>query len=930
VYTARFFGGATVEGPDGPLAGRIAQRRQLALVAVLSRHIDRPVARDRLLALLWPEAPAERARRALADGVYLIRRALGESSVISLGDDLLLVRDQVASDVASFRDRLAVGDDEGAVSLYAGPFLDGFHFPDSTDFEDWLQREREAFAREHVAALERLASRHEAAGDPHGAAQWWRRAADAEPHNTATAVRYVRALADAGDRAGALRCADLHRELLRQEYGLEPDPALNTFIERLRSGSSTLPFDARAKGPSQGEPAQLQPVRVASGAGRARYITPDRAAAVLLAVAVLFLTALAYRWRAPAADDIAADALDADAVVVLPFRTAGAAADLEYFSHGLVELLSVRLNGVGTPRAVDPGLILRAAGVGSDSASAVEMARRHRAGGALVGSVVGTAASLTISASLVDARTGRTTATATVQGREEDLHGMLDKLLAEMLARQAGEEEHRLDHLTSTSPSAQRTFLQARAAHRRGDYAEALRQYSQALEHDSTFALAALGVTQVSGWVGGSAAIDARASRLARQHIDRLSDRDRIGLIGRIAPRDPAQMPSLIERLTATEEALRRWPDHPRLWYRRGDYLMHFGRGLDIPSWQQRARESFQRAMELDPTFAEPVHHLLVILAESGDSTALRALAVEQLRLNPGGPVADHLRWWAAYALNPPLNEPPSLDGMDTDATLRWIGIVAQDYGFAVDDGDRAVRLRLDRPGVADQHLERRRGAFAWALNRGRYAEAIALLQSIREVQSDPAYHLRLAVLAALYADGDRDVAAKAARDIGAQLLGRRGEMNRCVVAQWQIAAGVFEAVITSLADTDSLRAYREICMAVARAQHASANGAPHADDAINELEALLAVGRYAGLVDSGETEYAHLALARLHEAAGRVDAALRAVRRRSFYNGWQPYLATMLREEARLAAAAGDTAGAARALRHYRAFRPDVERRDH
>jgi DNA-binding SARP family transcriptional activator/TolB-like protein len=923
MYTARLFGGATVVGPDGPLAGRIAQRRQLALVAVLSRHIDRPVARDRLVALLWPEAPAERARRALADGVYLIRRALGETSVISVGDDLLLVRDQVASDVANFHDRLAAGDDEGAVSLYAGPFLDGFHFPDSTDFEDWLQREREAFAREYVAALERLASRHEAAGDPHGAAQWWRRAADAEPHNTATAVRYVRVLADAGDRAGALRWAELHRDLLRQEYGLEPDPALTTFIERLRIGP-TRRYTAPAQRASQAEPAQLQQAPFASSPGRGRYVTPDRAAAVLLAVAVLFLTALVYRSRAPAADDIAAD-LDADAVVVLPFRTAGAAPDLEYLAHGLVELLSVRLNGVGTPRAVDPGFILRAAGISSDSASAVEMARHHRASGALVGSVVGTAASLTISAMLIDARTGRTTATATVRGREENLHSMLDKLLVEMLARQAGEEEHRLDHLTSTSPPAQRTFLQARAAHRRGDYAEALRHYSHALELDSTFALAALGVTQVAGWVGGSAAIEARASRLALQHSDRLSDRDRIGLIGRVAPRDPAQMPSLIERLTATEEALRRWPHHPRLWYRRGDYLMHFGRGLDIPSWQQRARQSFERAMELDPTFAEPVHHLLVILAESGDSAALRALAIEQLGLSSDGPVADHLRWWAAHALNPPLNDPPALDGMDTDATLRWIGIVAQDYGLAVDDGDRAVRLRLDRPGVADQHLERRRGAFAWALNRGRVAEAVALLQSIREVQSDPAYHLRLAVLAALYADGDRDVAANAARDIGAQALhGPRGEMNRCVVAQWQIAAGGSKAVITSAADTSNdLRAHREICRAVVRAQHASAIGAPHADVAINELEALLAVGRYAGLVDSGETEYAHLALARLHEAAGRVDAALRAVRRRSFYNGWQPYLATMLREEARLAAAAGDTDGAERAFRHYRAFRP-------
>ena len=53
-----------------------------------------------------------------------------------------------------------------------------------------------------------------------------------------------------------------------------------------------------------------------------------------------------------------------------------------------------------------------------------------------------------------------------------------------------------------------------------------------------------------------------------------------------------------------------------------------------------------------------------------------------------------------------------------------------------------------------------------------------------------------------------------------------------------------------------------------------------------------------------------NLILAGIWESQGRVDRALAAVRRRSFLRGG-PELGAMLREEGRLAALAGDTAGA-------------------
>jgi tetratricopeptide (TPR) repeat protein len=327
----------------------------------------------------------------------------------------------------------------------------------------------------------------------------------------------------------------------------------------------------------------------------------------------------------------------------------------------------------------------------------------------ITGGVVGRPGLLTIHASILDTATGETRGEGSAQGAEESLHDLVDRLVAQLLARRAGEEEHRLAQATSASLPALKTFLQARAAHRRGEYEEALQAYGRALDLDSTFALAGLGIVQVSGWVGGSQPLADRGRAAVTRSLERLSERDRVGYLGRIRPRDPERSPSVIERLEAVEEALRRWPDHPRLWYRQGDDLMHFGAGLGLPSWQRRARESFERALALDPDFAEPVHHLAVVLRETGDTAALRELTAAQLDRSPTGPVADYLRWAARHVLGPDApSRPPPLDSMDTDATLRWIGIVAQDYGFALPDGARAVRLRLDRPGIRDQHLSPR------------------------------------------------------------------------------------------------------------------------------------------------------------------------------------------------------------------------------
>jgi DNA-binding SARP family transcriptional activator len=939
MFQLHLFGGVRISGPDGPLTGRIAQRRQLALLAFLALH-DRPVPRDRLLAVFWPETDTERARHALSDAVYIIRKALGDEAVRSVGDDLLLDASVVGCDVIDFQRATEEGRHADAVDLYAGPLLDGFHLGDTAAFEDWLQAERQQRLQACLAAAESVALEAEAAGDVRAAVAAWRRAAALEPHNSRIALRLIRALDASGDRAGAIRFAAAHTALLAEEYGITPSDEFAAFATSLRR--SDAPASAGARTPVSPAPRATLPEAEPPAAPDNPTLAavhrrhPPRRTVAAAAVIVSIVAALAFgRWSSDRT--VSSDALDADVVVVLPFRTAGLHPDLAYLGEGMVDLVAAKLTGeAGGLRALPPGVVLgtrgRAANGNDDAALEhdIAIARSLRAATLLHGSLVGGPDDLSIQVSLTDVRSSSESARVSVRGTESKLHDLVDRLVAEILSRTADEEEHRLAHLTSTSLPALRMFLAARAAHRRGHYGDALRLYAHALDLDSTFAVAGLGAIAVSGWVGGSGPIAQRAQAVATAHRDRLSERDRVGLFGRLVFERTEALTARL-RMREIEDALRRFPDHARLWYLRGDEYMHQGSVIDPESWPDRARESFERAIQLDADFAEPVHHLASILAITGDTAALRGLAVRYLDRVPDGPVADYLHWLAQHTIGPAVRM-PSFDALHTDETLRWIGIVAQDYNLGVTDGAEAVRLRLQRSGIREELAERRMGAFAWALNRGRTDDATAILRTLHDVQPDAGFSHRIAILTALYADGD-SAAAAASADALAPFSGRDpvAELNECVRTLWLLHRSphdvprppILSEAATFARDDAPWAVARRLCAVARDALWLHAAGDPARDAAIDRFERLIDVGAIRGLVDDGHSEWAHLALARLHELAGSPAGALAALRRRSVYNGWQPYLAAILRDEARLALAAGDTAGARRALDHYRAFRP-------
>ena len=243
-FSLQLLGDPLLVGPAGPVTGRAAYRRRLALLSILAVARGRPVGRERIIGLLWPDNPAEAARHTLSESLYVLRKELGDDVFATVGDEVALNPAVVASDVDEFETAVEAMHPEDAVRAYRGPLLDGFYVAEAPDFDRWAEGERERLARIYGQTLEGLAVGAEASGNAAAAVQWWRRLAAHDRYSSRVALRLVRALDAAGDRMAALRFAGAHAVLLREELGGEPDRELVELVERLRTEAPTVPAPA--------------------------------------------------------------------------------------------------------------------------------------------------------------------------------------------------------------------------------------------------------------------------------------------------------------------------------------------------------------------------------------------------------------------------------------------------------------------------------------------------------------------------------------------------------------------------------------------------------------------------------------------------------------------------------------------------------------
>ena len=109
----RTLGGLSIENAAST-GGATAQRRPLALLALLAVAGGRGLSRDKIIALLWPETDDEHGRNSLSQVISLLRRELAADDLVLGTAELRVNADVLACDVIEFEQRIAADDLEAS------------------------------------------------------------------------------------------------------------------------------------------------------------------------------------------------------------------------------------------------------------------------------------------------------------------------------------------------------------------------------------------------------------------------------------------------------------------------------------------------------------------------------------------------------------------------------------------------------------------------------------------------------------------------------------------------------------------------------------------------------------------------------------------------------------------------------------------------
>jgi tetratricopeptide (TPR) repeat protein len=636
---------------------------------------------------------------------------------------------------------------------------------------------------------------------------------------------------------------------------------------------------------------------------------PKRAAIVgslLVALGVGAFIGVRHRLRAAR--------VDANAVVVMPFRVVGDP-NLALMREGMVDLLAAKLSGEGGARAIDSRTTLAAWRDKVKSAKddlpplqAMQLARGLGAGQVLLGEMVGASGKVSLHATLYSAVTGAKIETVDDTASSAAVLTLVDRVVAKLLAQQAGQAD-RLEALLSESLPAVKLFLDGQRLYRRGEFDNASKRFKTALDEDSTFALAALALSIAREWSGYGPDWE-RGRKLAWQYRERLPKRDRDYINAMMADYPVASGPTKMvrqwEALTAAS------PDRVEGWYQLGDVLYHYGDWAGVDSAMTRALHAWSRAAALDSLYSPALQHQIVVYAIRGDTAQVRKVAdVIYGRLRPDAKYSEADAWVAATALQdqPWLNElRKHVNELGYDeAWLAATDIVRG--GLAHTDVAMLHEHEIKRATSAKDRAIYRVIYAQTLLNFGRPAAALATLSPIKD-DTDAAEHAFWVLATALvWPSVDTSATASAARTLSEWVFSRpAGKVNqdlellehRCILETWRVEHGEEATARQTIALIRRLPA--DAWRFAACADHLEAllkvrSRAPDARAALASVDSLL---RHSGIAQRHRQLYT-LYAARGFQQLGDNERAYRAIMRNGA-GSWGR--STILLEQARLAAA--------------------------
>jgi TolB-like protein/tetratricopeptide (TPR) repeat protein len=480
----------------------------------------------------------------------------------------------------------------------------------------------------------------------------------------------------------------------------------------------------------------------------------------------------------------------ASSIAVLPFTPSGTDTALSRLGRDLVFTLSAELDGLGGIRMVDAHTVLASAKPEGLFAASdwIALARNFGAGSVVQGSLVRVGRDVRLDLALLGTDSAAAPlARVTVTAPPDSVAALTDSaaraLLVQIWSRGSPPTPSLDAALRTRSVPALRAFLQGEGEIVHGNWESAAVSYQRAMDADPTFWLAYARHVYARYWSVFEPA-DSMLALLDRHRFE-LPDRERLSTEAIVLQaRDSIGL--------ATERARTAGERYPNSWFGwliYGDEVLHNGPLLGRS--RTEARNSFERALELNPSLIPAWEHLMLVAVGDGD-TAAAARALQALDRLGAGPTltADGYgnRMLQFRFLDAIQRGDSALVRVLTDSIARDVAPAAVPDGSFYDPfrfGFFAQQIRVSREVLATdgptewETMHRLLLALSWA-GRGAWDSALVNLDRLAAGGTDSEAALRAYGLAAvgvwLDAVDPRDALARrpaAAQAAGAGGIGR-------------------------------------------------------------------------------------------------------------------------------------------------------------
>jgi len=332
-------------------------------------------------------------------------------------------------------------------------------------------------------------------------------------------------------------------------------------------------------------------------------------------------------------------ALDLNRVAVAPFDVLGGGPELALWREGLVDVLSRSLDGAGPLRSASTTMIVRRWSGRADAASAQALGRATGAGTVVFGGLVQAGPdSVRLTATVLNTSDAASLGEIDLREASERMDQLVDSLTVRVL-RELGRTRAiglvRSSSLGSPSLPALKAFLQGEQFLRRSEWDSALAYHQRAIGLDSGFVLAWSHAGMAAGWQHAAQDSLSRTYKLRAGAMNHgLAPRESLVVQAESLAAVVYAGPGPIggkwwtygRRLIATlDEAVRRYPNDPELWYMLGDARFHAGGLADKAS--RTALDAFDRSIALDSAFTPSYVHAVPLGLELNGTASGRRYA---------------------------------------------------------------------------------------------------------------------------------------------------------------------------------------------------------------------------------------------------------------------------------------------------------------